>query len=59
MNKGHRAQVSGLVHETVRCAMVEDFSFRNEKEAKEALEELKRQVNTITVDDIYFEDEDE
>jgi hypothetical protein len=59
MRKGIIEQVIGLVFDTIRPAMSEDFSFKSKQEAEETLDYLKELVNDISVDDIYTFEEEE
>jgi len=51
--KEHRQQIDGLVDETILGGMSEDIEYKNEKEAKAALEYLKKRINSLKVEDIY------
>lgn len=59
MNKEHKRQITGLVRETIRGALGEDFIYKNHKEAADALKELRLQVNSIHVSDFYFPEVDD
>lgn len=60
MNKQDNAKkVVGLMRETIFPALREDFDYRCREDALQVLEDLKKQVCGISVEDIYFEEEDE
>ena len=53
-----KSWIDDLVSETIKGGLVEDFNFKNKKEAKAALSYLKQKIRDIDINDFNYQESD-